>query len=223
MDQEMTSNKMCEGLPGTDAGNTGHVYELATGMCTKWFGSQDKYARVGTIGEGSCFFHSLSYALNRNGYVSLKTDEERKRHVHGWRCETFGKSFTEEAYTRFKTDKYKKSFKTCKTNMCNPTAWADEMSIRHAAEVLNVNIIFMDMRKKEAYCGMHSDVVLYKPQTTGVPTIIVAWVNNQHFEPIVRIEDVDTGHLHTMFHASHAKDKAMIEHLMKTYKVSCNL
>jgi hypothetical protein len=206
----------CNGLPGTEAGETGHVYELDRTTCKRWFGDTGRYGRVGTIGEGSCFFHSLCFAMNKDGYPAL-TESDKKKLVHAWRCKTFGDACTKEAFKKHSKNQTEAAFKTFKKKLCNPTTWADETMIRFASELTDTNIVFLDLRNKETYCGLHHDKVLHGT-ADPVPTIVVAWVNREHFEPIVRIADA-SGTLHTMFDT----DDSMVRHLMGAYKSKCEL
>ena len=206
----------CGGLPGTDAGKTGHVYELDAQTCSKWFGDTGRYGRVGTIGEGSCFFHSVCFALNIDDYAYKKTEADKKKFVHSWRCDFIGKAFTEDDFKVLR--KPSETFKSVKKRMCSPTSWADETMIRFASKLLNANIIFVDMRKKETYCGIHHDKILSKTDTS-LPTVLIAWVNYEHFEPIVRIDNPETGLLQTSFKYS----DPMVQHLLQAYKSKCDL
>ena len=60
-----------------------------------------RWARVGVIGEGSCFFHSICYVTNRDNYVT-KNEKDQMSIAQTFRCYTFREKFTKEAYDRFK-------------------------------------------------------------------------------------------------------------------------
>jgi hypothetical protein len=210
----------CEGLPGTDAGETGHIYELEKATVKTWFGN-GRYGRVGTIGEGSCFFHSVAFAMNlpvgSQRYPDLSISE-KKNFIKQWR-KSFAEMLTQERFQRLKA---KVPYDEFKKGLADPSKWADEPIISHVARMLNTNIMFVDMRSKKPYCGIHHDAVLYRPDLDTVDTILVAWVNRQHFEPIVRIE-TKSGNLRTMFCASDPTDKALLERLMNKYSEACGL
>lgn len=209
----------CSVIARNKSGETGMVYELPRKTCEKWFGNY-RCARVGTIGEGSCFYHSLAFAMNFQNYCYQTSDQKRKEIVHTWRTNRFAKTLTKEEYEKFHT---KESYEKMLSDIENPTTWANQYHIKHASSILNVNIIFLDLREDSPYCGIHDRRVLYSPENTVVPTIIVAWVNRQHFEPIVRIEDPEKGLLRTMFTADDPVDKEFIEAVMKSYADSCKL
>lgn len=149
-------------------------------------------------------------------YAYKKTETEKKKFVHAFRCDVVSTAFTDEEY---KLSKHKlESRASIKKRMCTPSAWADETMIRFASKLLNANILFIDMRKRETYCGIHHDKLI-SGKDTSLPTILIAWVNYEHFEPIVRIDDPATGRLTTAFDYS---DK-MVQHLLAAYKSKCDL
>jgi hypothetical protein len=130
-------------------------------------------------------------------------------------------SFTPEVYAKLK--KKDKSYEEIIENFERPTSWADETQIHHVANVLNLNILFMDLSKNTFYCGMHNKRVLYSPEsTTDVPTVIVAWVTHSHFEPIVRLDDPQEGRIRTLFTAQNTLDRDFIQAIMQEYKEVCN-
>jgi hypothetical protein len=212
-------NKMsCSVIARNKSGSTGIVYELPRDTCEKWFGGY-RCARVGTVGEGSCFYHSVAFAMNLQNYCYKTTDKERQAIVHAWRKDRFAKTFTKDIYEAMKP---KDTYENVIQSIQNPTEWANETHIKHASTILNVNIIFLDIREDSPYCGIHDRRVLYSPGQANVPTIIVAWVNRQHFEPIVRIENTE-GLLRTMFIPEDAVDNQFIQAVMKSYADSCKL
>lgn len=211
----------CEGLQGP--GDENEIYELPRDLCEEWFGGA-RCARVGTIGEGSCFYHSLCFCMDQDGYTKTTTMKDKKNITHSFRKQ-FEDSFTEDVYNDLtqvcQTDK---PYEKILSEIGTPTKWADEMQIRHASNVLNINVMFIDLRKKKAYCGVHSNKVMYSTRFSKaheVPTIIVAWINNEHFEPIVRLDDIESGKLRTMFRMP--EDQQFLESLLETYKTRCNL
>ena len=44
-----------------------------------------RWARVGVIGEGSCFFHSICYVTNRDNYVT-KNEKDQMSIAQTFRC-----------------------------------------------------------------------------------------------------------------------------------------
>lgn len=211
----------CTVLSSEKAGGQNHVYELSPAICEEYFGGY-RCARVGTIGEGSCFYHSLAFVTNYQDYAYTTSDKQKKEIVYTWRRERFAKTFTPEIYAKIK-DK-SKTYDELIENFQNPRKWADEIQINHVANVLNLNILFLDLSKNTFYCGTHNKRVLYSPENTkDVPTVIVAWVTHSHFEPIVRLDDPAEGRLRTMFTAQNAFDQQFIQSIMHEYKEVCNL
>lgn len=68
-----------------------------------------------------------------------------------------------------------------KKMLMDTSVWADVYVILFAMEVLDVNILFFDENKGSIYCGVHGNNM--KTQ----PTVFVLWVNNSHFQPILRL------------------------------------
>ena len=64
----------CLLLDGNKAADEDQMFELPSDVCKKWFNGQ-RFGRIGTIGDGSCFFHSLCLGLNIAGY---RTSEKKK-------------------------------------------------------------------------------------------------------------------------------------------------
>lgn len=63
----------------------------------------------------------------------------------------------------------------------NPSVWADVYTIFFTMHVMDINILFFDQNRNSIYCGVQGERM--KTQ----PTIFVLWVNNSHFQPIVRL------------------------------------
>lgn len=201
-----------------------NVYELNRLSVEKWFRS-GRFARIGTIGDGSCFFHSVCMALNPQSYRSA-TVENRKRMAHGLRC-GFARRLTRDVYDDIVgVMKYDKTYETVKADLCKPSEWADELMIKLASTVLGVNIIFVDMSKDSVYCGVHSEKALEaakRHQKPEVVTIVVAWVQHAHFEVIGRIDSVGPSDVKVRlaFDPSNVEDAITIQNLMETYKSRC--
>lgn len=160
--------------------------------------------------------------MNLNDYSDTKTSKEKKEITYEFR-KRFQDSFTEDIYNELqKVCKSSKSYEQVFQEIQKPTKWADELQIRHASNVLNINVLFMDLRKKKAYCGVHSNKLMYATRQSSmseIPTIIVAWINNEHFEPIVRLDDIEAGNLRTMF--KYPEDREFLDALITKYKQTC--
>jgi hypothetical protein len=136
-------------------------------------GPLDGLFRAFTLADGSCFFHSLAAALDAGSYAlkPWKTRraiglELRRRLVgpkvyRNWLVangyEEFGGLTPEEAG--------------------DPSVFADDILISFCAQRLGLTLIII-RNKKEAY-------VRY-PKQKNSSIILMAYVNDNHFEPILR-------------------------------------
>ena len=83
------------GLPNGSPGDRGKVYEITQEYSSQLLGP-GRWARVGVIGEGSCFFHCICYVTNRDNYL-FKSAEDQMKIAHTFRCHTFKEKFTPQA------------------------------------------------------------------------------------------------------------------------------
>lgn len=217
-------------LPPDEAGREDHVYEFSPQISERWFGL-GRFGRLGTIGDGSCFFHSVCYAINADGYTTASR-ARRQQIAYKMRC-AFARKFAERDYDRITAGTvttYKKPFKAVKKLMCNPKAWADEVMIKFASTILGLNIVFMNLYHgaNTMYCGVHSPQALAEAQAhqkTSEPSVIIAWVNQSHFELVVRIDDIGPVHtrVRTCFDSNVHADFQVINHLMSAYSNKCHI
>lgn len=126
---------------------------------------------------------------------------------------------------------YTKGYDSVREGLCNPSTWADEVTIKHASRELNANILFLDIERQKFYCGVHNAEVLKSgkrgaSQNSRQPTVIVHWCNHVHFEPLARLCDV--GALTTKVQMAFwpedsAEDAAIVNAIMRTYAKECAL
>lgn len=163
------------------------------------------YYRMGVIGDGSCFFHSLCCSLNYQQYNS-KTDIEKRAMVAKFRC-GFSKIYPENTQ-----------------EFCTVKKWADRNLIEKTAKYLQMNIMFINTKTKSVYCGVHGEETIDGILGYGdfsQPTVVVMWVsNNQHFEPLVKVED---GKPCGFFVPSNKEDKKFITDLVHWYTTECSI
>lgn len=202
------------------------IVELPPKLVCSWMRGEGRFARMGVQGDGSCFFHSICSLMNLNDYLFL-SDQKQKEIAYEFRC-NFSKNFTRSQYKEM-SDKSSssKSYEQEHDGFCSPKVWADEIMIRYASRALNMNLIFLDLENDKAYCGVHGEEAnesIKQKNIVKQKTGIVAWVKRQHFEPIVRIDDAETGLITTIFEPEKdEKDAKLIKNFMKTYVDSCNL
>jgi hypothetical protein len=215
------------------AGTPDHVYEIPAAVVRTWLG-EGRFARLGTRGSGSCFFHAVATALNRDRYRDAS--ESRKQSiVSRFRC-AFQSLFDARRYSYLSNDADASAYQSTYDGLCNPHAWANETTIKHAADVLNLNIIFLDFAAERLYCGVHGRATLeavsprrrtrHSPRDVPQRTIILAWVNRSHFELIVRVVDVrDDGSaaVKGVFDPRDIEDARTIQHVMRTYAETCGV
>lgn len=205
--------------------DNGHVHQLNHKIGCEWMGEHGIFGRMGVQGDGSCFFHSVCAMTNRNNYLYVDSHKQ-KDIAYEFRCD-FRNKFTQEDYnTLSQSKKEEKNFEEVKDGFCVTTTWADEMMINFASKVLNLNLIFMDLSEKKAYCGVHGKDTIDSVQKNKKVTQcmgIVAWVGKVHFEPIVRIDNADEGRITTLFDPSIKKDADFIHGLVSNYIEKCDV
>jgi len=228
----------CRLLDGNAYAEYNTLYELEPDISLKWFNNCARFGRYGTIGDGSCFFHSVCLAMNYNGYTDETSKDERTRIVMELRnllADTFESNSAENL--KFIAGQIKQPIKeyiaeeVCK-KMRIKSAWADEFMIRWSSHVLKRNIVFMNVSKNEnsPYCSVHSastEKSVKHCEVPKEPMIIVAWVNSNHFELIVRIDDIEpqneTVTVTTQFDSENPDDLNTIYTFMAAYIMSCNI
>lgn len=221
-------------LKPDDAAVPGKVHEFKDGFAAKFLGLAEddtshlkelRFARMGVIGEGSCAFHSLCVALNHEDYVH-KSEKEKKAIAYAFRCK-FGNKLTNDklkAIAKRSKGKSPLSLEEARQALCDPKVWADEVIIRWVSECLNMNLIFLDLDKRSMYCGVHHDEALGKKNIP--PTIIILWVNHQHFEPLCRIVNTNKNSttLQALFDPKEDDvDADIVYQIMKHYKQQCKI
>jgi len=205
------------------------LYELPSNIVHKWFMS-GRYGRIGTIGDGSCFFHSVCLAMNRGGYKDLG-NKEKKDIAYALRTE-LSEAFTPEAYKdimKHVVTDTPTPYALIKEMLLKPSTWAEEIMIKWTSKYLKSNIVFLNLSDSSMYCGVHdasTAAAIKKCEDPDTMTIIVAWVNHEHFELIVRLdkihEEKSVG-VRTAFDPTNEKDLVTIRSVMKTYVTKCKV
>ena len=214
---------MANGTPG----NRGIIYECPQNWSSELLGP-GRWARVGVIGEGSCFFHCICYCTNRDNYVT-KNEQEQMDIAQTFRCVTFKEKFTEDVYNEFKKSvpNYGKTYTELRDDFCKPNVWADEVMIKFAAKTLGYNLLFLDLSSEDMYCNVHSKETLdaiVSDEPINMPTLLVSWVSRSHFEPIVKIVNCQEVRIRTMFNPAMSKeDYETVKYIMKRMNTECRL
>lgn len=140
--------------------------------------------RFGTTSDGSCFYHSIAAALNVKG-VLTKSQRERAQIGRAFRC-SFRDAVTKahwEAMVKEFPQHRDQSFADFRRDICRPNVWATNSFIKLAAMLLDLNIMFIDTRTQEFFCGFAGEA------DDDHDTVLIVWLNKRHFEPILIIED----------------------------------
>jgi hypothetical protein len=122
-------------------------------------------------------------------------------------------------------------FKTCeqiKSMMLDSKVWAEETMIRWASKALELNVVFLNLGNNvnTMYCGIHDADTSESVKNSSKlirPTVVVAWIDNSHFELVVRIDSVDSANVHIKTHFDPVEDSATIRNLMKSYIQKCRV
>lgn len=221
----------CLLLDGNAPAEEDHLYELPPDVVQRWF-ANGRYGRMGTIGDGSCFFHSICYALDSQDYVA-KPRQERRTMVQKLR-KGLAKRLTKEDYDRIAgllvSARMPKPYKEILRDLENPSTWAEECMIRWTSQVLGLNVVFLNLsdNRNDMYCGVHDAGALRsvsKCALPDVPTVVVAWVDSSHFELVVRIDSVgpEGVHVRRCFQPDYPQDRDTIDNLMRAYAQSCKV
>jgi hypothetical protein len=186
-------------------------------------GEKYKLVRVGVDGEGSCFFHSVCYLTNSE-YCnwSLKQQKDcgedlRKTIAAELSGESGELKWTEFSKTPIaqrlmKRDSKARSLKNVIGWFKKPSVWANEIMIAYVSWKMDIDIVFIDAVNTRVYCDT-------LPENQGARnTIIVMWVEQEHFEPVAVLKDHSGDHVKLL---TVLKDPDMIAEVRKTYKEQC--
>jgi hypothetical protein len=220
----------CLLLDGNKPALEDDLYEFPHGLVVKWF-KNGRYGRIGTIGDGSCFFHSVSRALDYQNY-SDKDETGRKKIARALR-KALSEAFTTEDYSEIEqtlVTTNKKSYEDIKRMLSEPSTWAEEIMIKWSSKYLGLNIIFLNIgnNTNEMYCGVHDRRTaesIKRCENPQLPTVIVAWVDHSHFELVVRIDNVTDDHvvIRKYFDPDVPKDLETIQQVMRAYTKKCKV
>ena len=192
--------------------------------------------RIGTLGDGSCFFHSICLALNKNdiwhneSYVDSSIEDRKKISLE--LRNHLSRQIKKEDYEEIISKHFKKntkepltSFEDFKKKLLDSKVWADELIIRWTSKCLNLNIIFLNLMENAMFCNVHHSQIIKSlnckfDNGCGGPTktIIVAWVKHQHFELIGIIENTLSNDIRARVVFTHED----AQQIMKKYFSQCS-
>jgi len=220
----------CLLLDGNEPAKTDDIYELPATLTKQWF-KTGRFGRVGTIGDGSCFFHSVCLALDLHSYAQSQT--KKRKAISGALRSALSQMFTEEEYESIRktlVSPSKKTFQEIQKMLQNPSTWADEIMIKWASKCLATNIIFLNISDNinQMYCGVHDVTTtdaIKRCEDPERPTVIVAWVDHSHFELVVRLDEItdESVTVRKAFSPKLEKDLQTIRNVMSSYAVVCKV
>lgn len=219
----------CLLLHGNSAAREDEIYELPQTLVEKWF-VRGRYARMGTIGDGSCFYHSICRAMNVHNYATASYP--RRRQIAAALRIALSRLYTQDDHDSIQEKLVgSPKMKTCeqiKTMMLDSKVWAEETMIRFASKALELNVVFLNLGNNvnTMYCGIHDTATsdsVKKSAKLSRPTVVVAWIDNSHFELVVRIESVNSEDVCVKTHFNPEDDSETIRNLMSRYIQKCQV
>lgn len=167
----------------------GKQHALPDTMYEKYFDKNKQYMRYGVHDDGSCFFHTICAAKNIDNYRQ-KTTQERINIGRLFRkkiCKKVSKQYWKDIWNRRGMTKRLPEVHIIKHMLGDYATWADVYTILHVMDKMDLNMIFVDLTSGNIYCGVRG------VQSGQQESVLVAWVNRVHFEPIFRLSLDDNG------------------------------
>ena len=179
--------------------------------------AKEDVTRMGTHGDGSCLFHALASALNFKGYLTLGK-AQRQRLGQSFRC-AFQDHMNRGAWQELQAShphNMLRSFEEVKSGFCKPAEWAEETMIKYVSKILGLNIVFLSGNTGEFHCTVAGE-------PSKQDSVVVLWVDNSHFEPILFARKRCKDHLHVRGRLSptNPADTATISHIAEHFMSSC--
>lgn len=155
----------------------GSLKLMDTKVVRKFLG-QERASSAFTVeieGDGSCFFRSILYAMDLCGYRGADAKERTRLSRRLREILREEVAFSDQALKEY-DDMWKcgKGARKC--------PWAEQKMIEHTRDVLGCNLVFLD--DSEGY-RVYCDIAM----NFKMPTTVVRWNNNTHFEPMVLVTE----------------------------------
>lgn len=145
-------------------------------LISPYFSAHGTFVRANVPGDGSCFFHSLAVALNY-------CDCRKTRRVREAGLRLRSKIVDPVQYRRFLREREFSDLAPTAETARNPSVFADDFLISFAACRLRMSIVII--RDESTSIAVHPDA--RRVRHDG-PCVILAWVNQVHFEPVMEIQ-----------------------------------
>lgn len=178
----------------------------------KFFRDSPNFIRGGSVSDGTCFYHTLAQVTNIDNYFHKSEKEQGE----------MGRAFRKKIHDRISEDAWRHFWKKknvevslvpdlkgIKEQMKNPKTWADVFAILWVCDLLNLNLLVFDMESHSLYCGTFEAKI-------DRPTILMAWIQHAHFEPILEW-DAKKMRLRTLF-SRRKEGRTILDHLIRMYE-----
>jgi len=143
-------------------------------------------AHMGTLGDGTCLFHSMCAALNVKGYNTAST--ARRAAIGAQFRAAFTHTLTEPRWRAFLAKQshvppeYESaSVATVRSWFRDAARWADEIMIKYVNDYCGADVMFIDATTSKLYCGVRG-------AEPTQPVIMILWLDHSHFEPVLLIQ-----------------------------------
>ena len=190
----------------------GNVSALPQNIERRYFNNPefDDFIRFGVEDDGSCFFHSISAALNLSNYH--QRSQKSKRKIGRNLRRILQRTMTAETWKEFWESrgvqiKSVPNLRTVIKKMKNPSQWSDVYMILYIMDSLGLNIVFFDGQTQKMYCGVRG-------KSDAKQTVFILWVARSHFEPIFSVDA--NKKVKTIFN----KTDSIVKHVMDIYSTS---
>ena len=185
---------------------------LPSKIQNKFFPADTPFVRYGTHGDGTCFFHSVCAARNEHGYLTVP-HQEQQRIGREYRCR-FSKHITDGIWGEYaRKNNVDLTAEQARRKFCNSRTWANQAMIQFVAQVMHLNLLFIDSDGENIYCGVHGD--------PSEPMIVIMWVQRSHFEPVGVVRGMKTGQTAVQFVFDPQEDASIVNHILGAYKGEC--
>jgi len=180
------------------------LWQLVQMPSSMWPGGHALYI-MGGLGKGSCFYDSICYLLNVDGYAdaALRHDEPRLIEiVERFRC-AFMRNMSTSEWRQFLRSELAETpmssswrdvveqrmsdtHEDLHEDFCRYDNWATEATARYLARRLHLTIYVINTSTWKAFCGVHG-------VDESDPVVLIAWERSTHFSPIVMATGVSGG------------------------------
>ena len=111
----------------------------------------------------------------------------------------------------------RKSFEDVHAGFCRPAEWAEETMIKYVSQVMKLNIIFLSGNTGRFHCTVAGE-------PSKQQTVVLAWIDNSHFEPVLfaRKRCKDHVHIRGRLSPSLPEDAPTLGHLAQDFMLTCS-